>query len=69
MEVVRHRDMMANEYITLDSNSYRRVKTFKYLGLNTYFFSNLSKHLKIKIYIKQQYCHLCYMVVKHGLLH
>ena len=32
MEVGRHRDMMLNEHITVDSNSYEKVKTFKHLG-------------------------------------
>ena len=32
MEVGRHRGMLANEYIKIDSNSYENVKTFKYLG-------------------------------------
>ena len=27
-----HRGMMANEHITVGSNSYEKVKTFKYLG-------------------------------------
>jgi hypothetical protein len=38
---------------------------------NTLVFST-SKNLKIYIYIYiyiKQYCHLCYMVVKHDLLH
>ena len=32
MEVGRHRGMMANEYIAVDSYLYEKVKTFKYLG-------------------------------------
>ena len=32
MEVGRHRGMMVNEHITIGSNSYEKVKTFKYLG-------------------------------------
>ena len=32
MEVGHHRDMMTNEHIRIDSNSYEKVKTFKYLG-------------------------------------
>ena len=30
MEVGRHRGMTLNEHITVDSNSYEKVKTFKY---------------------------------------
>ena len=32
MEIERHRGMIANVHINLDSNSYEKVKTFKYLG-------------------------------------
>ena len=32
MAVGRHRGMIANEHIRVDSNSYEKVKTFKYLG-------------------------------------
>jgi hypothetical protein len=32
VEVGCHRVMMANEYITVCKNSYKKVKTFKYLG-------------------------------------
>ena len=32
MEVGRHRGMMTNEYIGIVSNSYEKMKTFKYLG-------------------------------------
>ena len=32
MEVVSHRCMMANENITVGSNSYEKVKPFKYSG-------------------------------------
>ena len=32
MEIGRHRDMIANEHIRIGSNSYEKVKTFKYLG-------------------------------------
>ena len=32
MEIGRHRDMISNEHIRIDSNSYEKVKTFKYLG-------------------------------------
>ena len=32
MEVGRRRGMKANAYIKIDSNSYEKVKTFKYLG-------------------------------------
>ena len=34
MEIGRHRGMMANERIWIGSNSYEKVKTFKYLGGN-----------------------------------
>ena len=32
MEIGCHRDMIANEHIKIGSNSYEKVKTFKYLG-------------------------------------
>ena len=32
MEIGRHRGMIANAHIKIDSNSYEKVKTFKYLG-------------------------------------
>ena len=32
METGCHRGMKANEYIRIGSNSYLKVKTFKYLG-------------------------------------
>ena len=32
MEIGRHRGMIANEHIKIDSNSYQKVKTFKYFG-------------------------------------
>ena len=31
MEIGRHRVMMVNEHVTLGSNLYEKVKTFKYL--------------------------------------
>ena len=34
MEIGRHRGMIANEHIRIGSNSYEKVKTFKYLGLD-----------------------------------
>jgi hypothetical protein len=32
MEIGRHRGMISNEHIKIGSNSYEKVKTFKYLG-------------------------------------
>ena len=32
MEIRRHRGMIANEQIRIGTNSYEKVKTFKYLG-------------------------------------
>ena len=32
MEIGRHRSMRANAHIKIGSNSYEKVKTFKYLG-------------------------------------
>ena len=32
MEIGRHRGMIANALIKIGSNSYEKVKTFKYLG-------------------------------------
>ena len=38
--------MMANEYITIGTSSYEKLKTFKYLG---YLLKNLNSiHVKIK---------------------
>ena len=31
MEVERHRGMLANEHVRIGSNSYEKVKTFKYV--------------------------------------
>ena len=32
MEVGRHRGVIGNEHVKIGSNSYKKVKTFKYLG-------------------------------------
>ena len=32
MEIGRHRGMIVNAYIKIDSNSYEKVKTFKHSG-------------------------------------
>ena len=32
MEIGRYRDKMENQLITVGSNSYEKMKTFKYLG-------------------------------------
>ena len=32
MEIGRHRDMITNEHMKTGSNSYEKVKTFKYLS-------------------------------------
>ena len=32
MEIGRHRGMIGNAHIKIGSNSYEKVKTFKYLG-------------------------------------
>jgi hypothetical protein len=32
MEIGRHRGIVANEHTRIGSNSYEKVKTFKYLG-------------------------------------
>jgi hypothetical protein len=72
--------MITNEHITLGSNSYEKVKTFRYVDFlltnqnkkcrhkagNSYHYSVRIGKLK---YIKQLYCQLCCMVVKHDLLH
>ena len=41
MEVGHHRDMMANEHITVDSNLREKMKTFKYLGSKFYSGGNI----------------------------
>ena len=47
-----------------------RVGNSCYYSVQTLFASHLlSENLKIKIYEIGKYCQLCYMVVKHGLLH
>ena len=46
VEVGFHRDMMANELITVRSNSYEKVKTFKYLS--SLFTNKNSIHEEIK---------------------
>ena len=32
MEIGRHRGVIANEHVSIGSNSYEKVKTFKFLG-------------------------------------
>ena len=50
MQVGRYRDMMANEHITIHSNSYEKVKILKYQG---YLLSNQnSTQEKIKYRLK-----------------
>ena len=46
MELGRHRGMIANAHIKIGSNSYEKVKTFKYLG------SLLSNQNYIQVEIK-----------------
>ena len=36
MEIGRHRGMIANAHVKIGSNSYEKVKTFKYLGSKFY---------------------------------
>ena len=41
MEIGRHRGMIANQHIRIGSNSYEKMRTFKYLG---------SSVIKLKFY-------------------
>ena len=46
MEIGRHRGVIANAHIKIGSNSYEKVKTFKYLG--SLFINQNSIHEEIK---------------------
>ena len=62
MEVRRHPAIMANENSTVGSNSYEKVKTFKYLGFS--FANRNSTHEEIKCRLKSgNSC--CYSVQTH----
>ena len=37
MEIGRHRGMIANAHINIGTNSYEKVKTFKYLGKSKFY--------------------------------
>ena len=47
MKIGHHREVLANYYVAIGSNSNEKVKTFKYLGLSSQF---PSKNLRNKIY-------------------
>ena len=49
MEVRRHRGMMVNKHITVDSNSYQKVKTFKYLGSVLTYQNFILKEIKCRL--------------------
>ena len=81
MEIGRHRGMMANAHIKIGSNSYEKLKTFKYLG--SFLTNQNSVQEEIKCRLKAG--NSCYYsvqtllssrlysknlkIVKHGLLH
>ena len=46
MEIGRIRDMIANEYIRIGSNSYEKVKAFKYLGSLVTYRNSIQEEIK-----------------------
>ena len=49
MEIGRHRGMIANEHIRIGSNSYEKVKTFKYLGSLVTSQYSIQEEIKFKL--------------------
>ena len=60
MEIGRHRGMIANEHIRIGSDSYEKVKTFKYLG---YLLSNQS-YIQMEIKCRLKAGNSCYYSVQ-----
>ena len=50
MEIGRHRDMIAIEHIKIGSNSYEKVKTFKYLSSLLTNHNSIQKEIKCRLY-------------------
>ena len=63
MEIGRHRGVIANAHIKIDSNSYEKVKTFKYLGPlltnQNYIQEEIKCRLKTEIHVIIQSKHSC----------
>ena len=63
MEIGRHRGMIANALIKIGSNSYEKVKTFKYLGSlltnQNFIQEEINVDLKQEIHVIIQSKHFC----------
>jgi hypothetical protein len=60
MEVGSHRVLMANEYIAIGSNSYEKMKTFKYSGFLLTNRNSIHEEIKYRL----QAGNLCYYSVQ-----
>ena len=49
MEIGRHRGMIENEHVKIGSNSYKKVKTFKYLGSLLIHQKSIQEEIKCRI--------------------
>ena len=49
MEIGRNRDMIANVHIKIGSNSYEKVKTFKYLGSSLRNQNSIQEEIKCRL--------------------
>ena len=59
MEIGRHRCLIANDHIRIGSNSYEKVKTFKYFGSLVVLRMQYNVDLKQKIHPIIQSKHFC----------
>ena len=62
MEIGRHRGMIANAHIKIGSNSYEKVKSFKYLGSLLTNQNSIQEEIKcrlkaeIRVIIQSKHC-------------
>ena len=49
MEIGRHRGMIANEHIRISSNSYEKVKSFKYLDTSVTNQNSIHEEIKCRL--------------------
>ena len=49
MEIGRHRGIIANAHIKIGSNSYEKVKTFKYLGSLVTYKNSIQEEIKCRL--------------------
>ena len=59
MEIGRHRGMISNAHMKIGSNSYEKVKTFKYLGSLSTNQNYIQEDIKQEIHIIIQSKHSC----------